>query len=485
MALLIGYFFIIGLLTGSFLNRFDAIMNNSYLNLCSYDQQPLKILIKRIAWDFLDMCVYQNIIIGFVFILAFFFQKNILSYFKLKDSFSFFFVSSAILILSCNFMSISLTSYSPMCIDPRHYLFLIPIVSIPASIIITQFIKEKKQGIAIIIILLGVTLMAFCSHKDIFSKLYLPVTLLFLVYIFLKNKNIYQILFVVAFVIILFLPVLNGLKYARQVQYRKQKEIVFEQIINKNEACYVITNDVQKRLCDYYTGFNPNSAIKFITYNQFMDDPNPDRKNILLNNKHTLYLSGMNDNDLPYYVRNVASSNKLLFENSKLNMQIFEMTDLSGVDVNKYTVFHTFNDMEALVPYWNPDFTVSENVKYSGLKSNIFSEYSATFVFPLDSLHLEDNGKLVISCNLNCYFESATNSQVVIAVESEDNTYIWRSFEIGKFLRAYSHWYPAKCETEININEIINNSILKIYVWNENKKTGYIDNFEIRLIVIK
>ena len=455
--LLIGYFVIICLLTGSFLNRFEAIVNNSYLNLCSYDQQSLKILLKRIAWDFLDMCVYQNIIIGFVFVLAFIFKKKALGYFKLKDSFSFFFVSSVILILSSNFMSISFTSYSPMCIDPRHYLFLIPIVSIPASEIITRFLKEKKQGVPTIIILLGVSIIAFFSQNDIFSKLYLPLTLLFLIYMFLKTKHIFQILFTAIFVIILFLQPVNWIKYAQTVQYGKQKEHVFEQIINKNEACYVITNEVQKRLGEYYTGFNPSSPITFITYDEFKENPQTNKKNILLNNRYTLSLSGWNEDDLPYYVKNAASSNKLLFEDQKLTISLYELTDLSLLDLTEYTVFHTINDFENPVQYWNTDSPVSENVKYEGKKSNQLIEYSAAFEFPLDSLYLDPNDKLLINCNAYCYFEGATNSKIVISVENENDTYIWRGFGVGKYIRAYSNWWLTKCETELNISEIKNN----------------------------
>ena len=481
--LLMTYFFIIWLLTGDFLKRFDAIINNSYLNLCSYDQQSLKILLKRIAWDFLDMCVYQNIILGFVFAAAFIFQKNSLNYFRLKDTFSFFFVSSVILILSCNFMSISFTSYSPMCIDPRHYLFLIPLAAIPASIIITQFIEEKKQGIPIIIILLGVSIIAFFAQNDVFSTLYLPVTLLFSLYLFLKPKKIFQILFVVAFAVILSLQVVNWIKYAQNVQYGAQKEHVFEQIIRKYEKCYAITNEVQKRLGEFYTGFNPNHPIKFITYDEFKENPNPNRKNILLYNKHTLHLSGLNDNDLPYYVKNVASSNKLLFEDKKLNIAIYEMTDLSWIDLTQHIVFQSVNDFETPVQHWK-ETTFSEDIKYNGKKSDKVMEYSSTFEFPLDSLYLEDSDKLVINCNLYCYFENSTNSQVVISVENENDTYIWRGFGIGKYLHAYSNWWRVKCETEINANELKDNSILKIYLWNEDKKVGYIDDFEVKLIKI-
>jgi len=478
---LLTYLFIIKYLTGSFLNRFDAIVNNSYLNLCSYDQQSWRILLKRIVWDFWDMCVYQNMILGFVFVGAFLFQKNALSYFKMKDSFSFFLVSAILLILSCNFMCISFTAYSPMCIDPRHYLFLIPVVAIPASLIITQFMEEKKQAIPIIILLIGVSVLAFFSQGHTFSRLYLPVTLLFGLYLFLKPNKLFQTWLVIVFAIILSLQMVNWIKYAQSVQYGKQKEHIFKEIIQKNEKCYVITDEVQKRLGEYYTGFNPHSAIQFITFNEFAKNPNRNGKHVLLYNKHTLYLSKLNDEHLPYYVKNVDSSNPLFFEDRKLGMFMYEMTDLSWVDLTKYTVFYTINDFENLVPYWNDRHLISEDIKYAGEKSNKLVEYSATFEYPLDSLYLEDSNRLLIHCNLYCYFERPTNAQMVIAVENAGDTYIWRGFGINEYIRAYSNWWQAKCETEINANDLKPRSILKIYVWNEDKIPGYIDNFEISL----
>ena len=203
----------------------------------------------------------------------------------------------------------------------------------------------------------------------------------------------------------------------------------------------------------------------------------------MLNNEYTMYLSGRNNNDLPYYVKNVALSNKLLFEDKKLNISIYEMTDLSFIDLTAYTVFYSINDFESPVQYWHKNL-ISEHIKHGGEKSDKIIEYSSTFEYPLDSLHLEDNDKLVINCSLFCYFESKTNSQIVISFESDNDTYIWRSFEIDKYKKAYSNWWNVKCETEINANELKNNSTLKIYVWNENKKVGYIDDFEIRLMKI-
>ena len=142
-AILLLYFFIIWLVTGDFLKRFEAIANNSYINLCSYDKEPFGIVLERIPFGFFELIGAQALATGFIFVVASLLGKGSLRYYlKLNDSFSFWMVSSVILLLSSNFMTISLTSYSPMCLDPRHYLFMVPVVSIPAATVI-NILKEK------------------------------------------------------------------------------------------------------------------------------------------------------------------------------------------------------------------------------------------------------------------------------------------------------------------------------------------------------
>ena len=70
---------------------------------------------------------------------------------------------------------------------------------------------------------------------------------------------------------------------------------------------------------------------------------------------------------------------------------------------------------------------------------------------------------------------------LVIDVNTDKETKIWQGFPINKFIKAYSNWWLAKCETEINCSEIPKNSFLKVYVWNSDGKEGYIDNFGIKL----
>src|SRR5690606_31928727 len=58
------YFVTIKYLTGGFLKRFEAIAQNSYINPCSYELQPAEVLIERVTYEFVNMSIYQGLIIG-------------------------------------------------------------------------------------------------------------------------------------------------------------------------------------------------------------------------------------------------------------------------------------------------------------------------------------------------------------------------------------------------------------------------------------
>ncbi len=88
-ALLALYLFVIWIFTGNVMERFHAIADNSYLNLCSYDQQSLRILLKRIFVGFFELSIYQSLATGFIFVFAVLFQRKGLRVFRLDDAFSF------------------------------------------------------------------------------------------------------------------------------------------------------------------------------------------------------------------------------------------------------------------------------------------------------------------------------------------------------------------------------------------------------------
>lgn len=197
------YFLALYFLTGSFTSRFAALSANAYLNSCSYDQQSASILIERVTTGFSKMGIQTGLLTGYLFVFAGFFNRNIYSRIRLPDSHSYFLITAVLMLLSANFMTISPTSYVPMCLDVRHYLFLIPLAAIPASKVITDFMSLGKNRFGILIFVVLAAVSSYFLISDIYQKLYLPLTVLFAAFVFFRLQKKFRWVFVLLMVYIL------------------------------------------------------------------------------------------------------------------------------------------------------------------------------------------------------------------------------------------------------------------------------------------
>jgi len=485
IVLLAFYFFVIWIFTGNVMKRFELIADNSYLNLCSYDQQSLRILLKRIFLGFFELSIFQSLATGFIFVLAILFQRKGLRYFSLNDSFSFFLVSAVILFLSSNFMTISAKAYAPMCLDPRHYLFLVPVASIPAARIIADFIKTKRFAVQIIIALICISIISFFLQGNTFWKLYLPLSGLFLVYSFTGISKQLQQVFIFLFAAILLLVPVEMISYARKVEYKEQRQIVVEQLLKNKQDCTIITNEVQKRLLIYYSSFNKDETRRFLSFEEFKADTANNGKILMLLNEHTRYLSGLQLNDLPYYARNISPANELVFENKEPDITIYAMRQFPIPEQTETILISTFNDFESEPPFWKQnDQDLSGEIKYAGAKSNKVSEFSSTFEYSLDSLLWPDTPDILIRCSLYCYAQDKTDAKIIVSLENSDGTYFWKALEMNRYLKAYSYWWPLTFEVSVQQKDLKNASLLKVYVLKSDNPDVYIDNFHIDIIDI-
>jgi len=477
------YLLVIWMLTGDLLKRFEAIASNSYLNLCSYDQQSLKILLKRIFIGFFELSIYQTLSTGFIFIFALLFQRKGFRLFRMEDSFSFFLASAILLFLSSSFMSISLSSYSPMCLDPRHYLFLIPVAAVPAAKIIAEFMEHKKAGIRIIICLSCISVISYFLQGDNFWRHYLPLTALFAIYYFVKPGKRIQDLFILLFAAILLLLPLDMIRYAQQLGYRKQREIVVEQLLHNRQDYLIVTNKVQKQLLEYYSGFEKVHIRRFVSYEEYVPKTSKEEPELLLLNWHTRYLSGMNHQDLPIYARHIPSEIDPVYLNESLDLAIYEMKDLPYLKLQENPLVSTWNDFEETVPFWTQDERdLSDRIKYGGARSNKVSRYSSTFKYPLDSLERETAEGLLIRCTLFCYAEDQTTARMVFSLVNDSGNIFWEAFEVNKYLKAFSNWWPMDYEVLIPQKDLKPGSLLKVYIWKTDQSTLYIDDFHIQLL---
>lgn len=484
IGMLLLYFFIIWLFTGDPMKRFNVIADNSYLNPCSYDQQSLRILLKRIFWGFFELSIFQSLATGFIFVFAKLFQRRGLSFFRLKDSFSFFLVSAVILFLSSNFMTISVNAYAPMCLDPRHYLFLLPVAAIPASRIIANYVESKDFALQLIIALFAITIISFFLQGNSFWKLYLPLSILFSAYLFTKPRPGTQQVFILIFVAILFLIPLEMVIYAQKVKYREQRKIAMEQVLGTDRAGSIISNEVQKRLLHYYAGFDFDRSFRIMSYKEFEADTAIEGTKLMLLNDHTRYLSGMSHKDLPYYVRHISPENELIFENKELNIALYELREFTIPEHSEFVLLSSINDFENPLPLWKQDDRdLSEDIKYAGAKSNRVRLFSSTFEYPLDSLQGKDFHNLFVQCSLFSYAEDKTSARIIVSLENNGEAYFWKALELDKYIRAYSNWWPVSFNVAIPQTDFKSESSLKIYVWNKDEKPVHIDNFGIRIVV--
>ena len=472
---LIAYFASIKFLTGEFLYRFKAIAQNSYLNTCSYDQQPLWVLIKRLCFDFFDMTINSGMSVPMVCVVAAFVTKNWRGLLKMDNATSFFSASAALLFLSSNFMTISATSYVPMCIDPRHYLFFIPIAAIATAL----FINEKPTRVqinTIAILFLFLSVYSFFGNRDLCFFLYLPLTIIAIVAAILYKRQISGSYYAIAILLALLISPIQSM-LASSYEYKERRDTLIDKVVNSPNDTLVVSDIVCTRMMRYYDSFSSNDKyVDFESYETAIGQP-PESVSLVLN-YHTLALQGMTYDDLPDFAHEIYS--KLVPDFDDYGVKIYGLSG-HNITVPHYdTIFCSTNTFEQEAPtLWRSGYETSTKTSYSGNMSNKMGTYSATFSFPIDSLRSAgcDTVYMVVSAQCNSY--AKTDCAVVVSIEKADSTLNWSSSSIGNGIRAYSHWFHFDYQKEIILNEVPTEAVMNVYFFKNDKAEVYIDDFNI------
>lgn len=124
--LLAGYLAVCYLATGDPLVRFRAIEASHYLNACSYDQLGTHVLHDRLTRGYYALLTASgygvHALVAVLTLVVLALRR------QLGSPLAFFPLTAVISLLSINFMTISLTSYNPVCEDARHILLFGPIL---------------------------------------------------------------------------------------------------------------------------------------------------------------------------------------------------------------------------------------------------------------------------------------------------------------------------------------------------------------------
>ncbi len=145
---------------GNPLARFAAIDANHYLNDCSYDQLGGGVLLDRLTSGFYRLLVDTRLWVHGAGALAAGILMRRLAPGQPGERSAYFYVATVVVgLLSVNFMSISLTSYNPVCLDARHILLFSPLftvctVTLLRRVVPAHWLEERYRFLSLAVLLL-------------------------------------------------------------------------------------------------------------------------------------------------------------------------------------------------------------------------------------------------------------------------------------------------------------------------------------------
>lgn len=473
------YFACTKALTGDFLYRFKSIAQNSYLNRCSYDEQPLGVLMKRLFFDFFDMTINSGMAVPLAFVATSFVSRRWRRMFALPDAESYFAVSALVLLLSGNFMTISATSYVPMCIDPRHYLFLIPIAATAAALFLAAGKPTRRQAGMVALLFVFFTVYSFFGNREFSLSVYLPITVASIASAALWNTRIPRWCMACALLAAMLICPIRQMA-DRSYEYNERRDALIDNVVNNRNLRLVVSDPVCTRLMRYYNGFDANG--------RYADFDKVDEKAAvggegsigLVINHHTMVLSGLSVDALPDYAKDAAKRQTPVFDGYGTRVYAVDSLGLTVPDYD--TLYSTVNTFDGdIPPFWHGDNNATGETSHSGSRSHKVDRYSATFTYPMDSLRGRgyDTVFVMVAAKCNCFGQ--TDCQLVVSVEDAGNNYSWNSSEIDGAVRAYSHWFPFGFKQELHLGELPSGTVMSVYFYKKGHAKVFIDDFGVAI----
>ena len=249
--------------TGDFFYRYSVLLKKSYFNECSFDKLPFIYTLRRIGYELWkamllngDFLVLLPGIISVVYI-----KKIKPEGIEPIDIFSF------LILLACsNFMTISASSYVPLCHSPRHFLFLIQFAAITGGPVLYAYFKQPAKFIALPLAFAITTLVIFSLNGGTTKYLYLLFTILLIscyLFSFIKNKILPFVYCVILFTALLFMNYLVDFIKPLYSYYWDEKEVIEKQFSGKNITATVFSDGLSGELSEFFLKFKTGN-LKFL-----------------------------------------------------------------------------------------------------------------------------------------------------------------------------------------------------------------------------
>ncbi|MCS6927921.1 MAG: hypothetical protein NZM43_00340 [Saprospiraceae bacterium] len=158
-------------------------------------------------------------------------------------------------------MSISYTSYIPLCDDGRHYMFIYPI----GAVVLAHGLSVLDQAngwrrIAVAFFLVAQLLLATIKNYENTWYLYLPLITAIVFWPYLRAFRLRYVMVVAGLASVF----VENAQYNRSTDYPSQKALagfVFKQ----SRRPFIVTDAVYQRMGDFFTGYDSTRAV-FLDY---------------------------------------------------------------------------------------------------------------------------------------------------------------------------------------------------------------------------
>ncbi len=476
--LLAAYLLLTWHLTGNPLARMRAIVANQYVSFCDYAAQPFRELATRISWGLLQELTHQGMMAALPFLLPLFFLRRHPGF---GEPLRFFATASLVLLLSANFMPISLFPYNPMCTEPRHYLFLIPPLSIAGALALDTFYDNRRYRLLFPAGVLFLSLLLLPIKSLNLWEQTLPLALPALAGLFAGRSRRTLPAALVLLALILAIKPARFAAYAREVNYPGQKRFLTTNVLEQ-KFDLIVTDDVQKRLIRYYAGFGEKSPA-VANWEEAQALPEKGKAAIaLVTNTYTQYLSGDQPGEQPYYATRPELAARPVVRDSLLGMSVFIAREWRPP-----VVMAAFsNGFEEPAALWTlADGRSDSTFAANGRRSNLPGEYSATFRISSDSLGIPLPERLLISCRLRFMTGSRTNASLVFSVGQNEGDDLWEAYPLFPQVKAFGSWSALSFHAVLDGTRIRPGSQISVYAWNPARDPIRTDDWEIVISALR
>jgi len=244
--------------TGYYFYRYNLLQTNSYMNECSFNLLPWSFTLKRIAYQLWQaMLLNGDLLLLLPALASLIYRKKVKEF---ENVYNLDFFAFGILLLASNFMTISFTSYVPLCHDPRHFLFLFPFAATISGPMLIAYSKAPSKFLLLPVFIILATLSMFYQHAGATKYLYLLFSSVLLLHVALhfisKNEKLTTLFLLLIFASLFYNYIIDFIRPPYPF-YWSHKKVIEKAFLGKNTSATLFVADPNSaEMTEYFMGFN-------------------------------------------------------------------------------------------------------------------------------------------------------------------------------------------------------------------------------------